>query len=45
VDARRVDLPDGAFGRSKRGNNLQAVNVALDASQTTGSGSTLAEGR
>jgi hypothetical protein len=45
VDARRVDLPDGACGRSKRRNNLQAVNVALDASQATGSGSTLAEGR
>jgi hypothetical protein len=45
VDARRVDLPDGACGRSEGGNNLQAVHVALDASVTIGSGSTLAEGR
>lgn len=34
-DARRVNLLDGASGGSKSGDNLEAVNVALDASKPT----------
>jgi hypothetical protein len=35
TDARRVNLLDGGTGSSKSGDNLEAVNVALEAAEST----------